>query len=443
MELIRALRRLWRHGAFRRLLLIRLLSQAADGTLLVGMGSYVLFSPQTQPNAWAVAGVLALTLLPFTLVGPFVSPLLDKWSRRQVVVVCDTIRAGLALLIGAIVFAGGTSGGWQVLLFGALLVAMSINRFVMAGLSAAMQHTVDDDEFLSASSILPTLGPGGVVLGFVIGAVTRFSFGSFLPAHQADAVVFWIAVVLFAGSVLTARGFARVALGPDRAPRHVETAGEVLRGLARAWQHLKPRGPVRLTLLVMASSRFLFGLFTVAVILAARNFFNTTPEAALADLTIWGLMTGVGFVSATAFVPMMARIFGLRRAAVLFLVLGAVVQALPALVPQKWLLFVASIFLGLSVQAFKIAADTVTQAHVGESFKGRVFVFYDVLFNSSLVVAAVVAALILPPTGISILVYSGMAATHLLLALVFGTVSRRMGAERFEKGTEALVGRAA
>ena len=140
---------------------------------------------------------------------------------------------------------------------------------------------------------------------------------------------------------------------------------------------------------------------------------------------------------------MMARIFGLRRAAVLFLVLGAVVQALPALVPQKWLLFVASIFLGLSVQAFKIAADTVTQAHVGESFKGRVFVFYDVLFNSSLVVAAVVAALILPPTGISILVYSGMAATHLLLALVFGTVSRRMGAERFEKGTEALVGRAA
>ena len=196
-------------------------------------------------------------------------------------------------------------------------------------------------------------------------------------------------------------------------------------------------------LLVMAGSRFLFGLFSVAVILAARNFFNEAPEAALADLTVWGLLTGVGFVAATAFVPMMARWFGLRRAAVLFLVLGAVVQVLPALVPQKWMMFVASIFLGLSVQAFKIAADTVTQAHVEESYKGRGFVFYDVLFNSSLVVAAVVAALILPEHGVSILVYSAMAATHLLLAVMYATGSRRLGAARFEKGTEDLVGRAA
>lgn len=443
MELLKALRRLWRHRAFRRLLSIRLLSQGADGTLFVGMGSYVLFSPQTQPNAWAVAGVLALTLMPFTLAGPFVSPLLDKWSRRQVVVVCDTIRAFLALLIGAIIFAGGTAGGWQVLLFGALLLALSINRFVMAGLSAALQHTVDDDEYLSASSILPTLGPAGIVLGFGLGAATRFGFGAFLPAHQADAVVFWIAVALFAGSVMAARGFARDALGPKRVPSHVQTAGEVLRGLARAWDHLRPRGPVRLTLWVMAGSRFLFGLFTVAVILAARNYFNESPEAALADLTLWGGVTGIGFVAATAFVPMMARWLGLRRAAVSFLLIGAVVQALPALVPQKWMLFVASIFLGLSVQAFKIAADAVTQAHVEESYKGRVFVFYDALFNSSLVIAAVVAAFILPDTGISLLVYAGMAAAHLMLAVIYQTASRRMGAARFEKGAEDLVSRAA
>ncbi|NHB84880.1 hypothetical protein G7085_10420 [Tessaracoccus sp. HDW20] len=54
-------------------------------------------------------------------------------------------------------------------MYGALLVAMSINRFMLAGLSAGLQHTVDREEFLTASSIVPTVGPMGVVLGAAIG----------------------------------------------------------------------------------------------------------------------------------------------------------------------------------------------------------------------------------------------------------------------------------
>ena len=104
MKLIPALRRLWRHAAFRRLLTLRVLSQAADGTLQVGMASYLLFSPQSQPDAWAIAGVLALTLLPFSVIGPFVSPLLDRWSRRDVALYSDVTRAALSLVLGVTIF---------------------------------------------------------------------------------------------------------------------------------------------------------------------------------------------------------------------------------------------------------------------------------------------------------------------------------------------------
>lgn len=65
--------------------LVRVLGQAGDGTLQVGMASYLLFSAQSQATAWAVAGVLAITLLPYTIIGPFVSTFLDTWSRRNVV----------------------------------------------------------------------------------------------------------------------------------------------------------------------------------------------------------------------------------------------------------------------------------------------------------------------------------------------------------------------
>jgi len=50
---------LWRHEAFRRLLLLRIVTQTADGCVQVGLASYVLFSPYQQPSGGAIAAVLA------------------------------------------------------------------------------------------------------------------------------------------------------------------------------------------------------------------------------------------------------------------------------------------------------------------------------------------------------------------------------------------------
>lgn len=433
-----ALKRLWRHQAFRRLLTVRVLSQAADGTLQVGMASYILFSPQSQPDAWAIAGVLALTLLPFTVIGPFVSTYLDRWSRRNVTVISDTIRCALAVVIGAIIAANLTDGGWQVVLFGALLVAMSINRFMLAGLSAGMQYTVEEDEYLSASSILPTVGPLGVVIGAVLGFGARAGLGPFLPAHQADAVVFWVAALGFFCSVLVSRRFSRDALGPEPGqPR--TTAREVLDGLGRAWGHLTTRPPAGLALVSMFVSRLLFGMLTVIVILALRNTFHVGDElAALGDLTIWGLLTGAGFILATPFVPVLARRFGLRRTAVGVLLLGGIAQLVPALLGGKWTLFVISFFVGLAAQSLKICVDTLVQAHIDEEYKGRVFVFYDMLFNGAFVLAAVLVAVTLPETGLSMAAFAVLAAVWLALGVAFGVVSRMIGTATFEKGTEDL-----
>ena len=78
------LRHLWRRRDFRKILGARVATQAADGTLQVGMASYVLLSPEQQPDAWSIAMVLAITLLPFSIIGPFVSVVLDRWSRQMV-----------------------------------------------------------------------------------------------------------------------------------------------------------------------------------------------------------------------------------------------------------------------------------------------------------------------------------------------------------------------
>ncbi|MBB1482983.1 MFS transporter [Tessaracoccus sp. MC1865] len=450
MQLISALRRLWRHAAFRRLLTLRILSQAADGTLQVGMASYILFSPQSQASAWAIGGVLALTLLPFTVIGPFVSPLLDRWSRRNVALYSDLTRAVLAATIGVIIATGATTGGWAVVLFGALLVAMSINRFMLAGLSAGLQHTVEQDEYLTASSIVPTVGPIGVVIGAVAGFAARFALGDALGANRADAMVFGLSAVMFVGSVLVCRGFHRDALGPapvDPAAGGVgstvvrrRSTTEVVAGLADAARHLRTRPVALLALLLMAATRLLFGLLSVAVILAARHLWHPSdrPELALADLTVWGLATGAGFILSAPVVPVMVRWLGLRRTSIAVLLLGTATSAALAISSAKPVVFVTSFFVGLAVQAFKVCVDTIVQSHVEEQYKGRVFTFYDMFFNAAFVTAGVVAAFVLPTTGLSTAAFVGIGVGYVACAAVLFGAGARLGHATFERGTEDL-----
>ena len=435
-----ALKRLWRHEPFRRLLTLRVLSQAGDGTLQVGMASYILFSPQSQPNAWAIAGVLAITLLPYTILGPFVGTLLDRWSRRQVTVISDIVRSVLALVIGILIFSGLTDGVWNVAFYGALLVAMSVNRFMLAGLSAGLQYTVEPDEYLSSSSIIPTVGPLGVVIGAVLGFGARVGLGPVIGANQADAVVFGVAAMLFAGSVMVARGFHHDALGPEPGqPR--SSVGQVWDGLKVALRHLRTRPAAELALVGMFVSRLLFGLFSVTVILAIRNFFNTDPDEALKDLTLWGLATGAGFIASTALVPLLVGRIGLLCSAISVLGMCVVAQSIPVFWPSMWVLFTASFFIGLGVQSFKICVDTIVQAHVDEGYKGRVFTFYDVGFNGAFVLAAVIAALTLPDTGIDVVGFAVMALAYAGLVVGFTIAAKRIGTKAFERGTEDLTSR--
>ena len=293
MRVFSSVAQLWRHEAFRRLLLLRIVTQTADGCVQVGLASYVLFSPYQQPSGGAIAAVLALTLLPFSVLGPFVSTILDRWSRRQILVITDSMRVVFAFLIGAIVYSGNRSAPMQYGLAAVALLALSANRFLLAAISAAMAHTVNPDEYLSANTVMPLVGPVGAVIGGGVVISFRLILGKFLPVYQADAFAFLLAGIGFATSAFLASRFSRTALGPDH--RHHHTAADVLRGLKAAVGHIAHHRPAALGLTMIGIQRVLWGIFMVGTILVYRNHFHTVTDvdAAIKDLGIWALATGI------------------------------------------------------------------------------------------------------------------------------------------------------
>ena len=435
MEFVRSLRRLWRHRYFRRLLAVRVATQSCDGLLQIALASYVLFSPERQPDAASIATVLAITLLPFSVLGPFVGVVLDRVSRRQVLVVVDLTRSCLALGLAALVATGLRTAEVETVFYGVVLLAMSLNRFLLAALSASLPHTIDEDEYLVANSVVPTVGPAGALVGAGVGTGLRLLLGRSMPDYTANAVLFAVVAAGFVLSACLALRIPRRRLGPD--VQEPTRARDVVKGLTEALAHLRERRAAGLGLLTIGAHRVVYGIVTVATILVYRNYFHSLDQvdAAIADLGLLVVVTGAGFVLAAAVTPPAAAALGVRRWLTVSLVASAVLQVLPGAVYAKVPLMIAAFLLGLAAQNIKICVDTLVQAHVDDELKGRVFVLYDMVFNVALVVAAVVGALVLPANGRSVLALVVLAACYAGLAVVFTVLTRGLD---LDAGTESL-----
>ncbi|WP_206501637.1 MFS transporter [Flaviflexus ciconiae] len=169
MAVLADLKTLLVHDGFKRLFRVRLISQCGDGMFQVGLATLYFFNPTNMTTAAGVAAAFTVLLLPFTIIGPFVGPLLDRWSRQGVLFWGNTVRAILCLLLAVLMYLGAGLGIISVL----ALITLGINRFLLSALSAGLPHVVPRRQLIMANSLVPTLGAVATVVGAVIGLVVN------------------------------------------------------------------------------------------------------------------------------------------------------------------------------------------------------------------------------------------------------------------------------
>ena len=191
------------------------------------------------------------------------------------------------------------------------------------------------------------------------------------------------------------------------------------------------------SLTLIGAQRALFGVYSVAMILGYRNRFHVQSDinGAMADMTIWAMAMGAGFVLSAGFMPMLVHGLGMRKALISLLVGTAVIQAFPGAIPNRWGLLVAGFLIGLFAQSLKAGVDTICQAHVSDGYKGRVFIAYDMVYNALFVGGSALAALVLPVHGLSGPHMIGLALSYLVVAGIFILATRAQGDDVFDKGS--------
>jgi MFS family permease len=418
---------------FRLLLGARLSGQLGDGLLQASLATFVLFSPERQPTAARVAVAFAVLLLPYSLIGPFVGVLLDRWRRRTVLVWANVLRGALVVALAAVV-AGGHD---DAVLAVSVLVVLGVNRFILAALSAGLPHVVAGRYLVTGNAVAPTAGTVASVVGGLAGVAIRHAAGG---GDRGSVVVLGCAVLAYLLASWVARGLAPRELGPDD-DAEADSVRGVAAGMVAGLRHLRERRPAARAIGLVMVHRVIFGIAVALTVLQVRGALHPDdPEAAIGALTVVTAAAGLGAFLGAVATPRVSRRLGAVRWSAIALVVGVVLGAVGVATATLPGLVAEGIFVGFAGQAVKVCSDTIVQEDVDDDRRGRVFALYDVAVNVAIVVGLTAAAFAAPADGRAPFVAVWMVVLAVLGAWWALTAERRDPARSYAPDPIAIPG---
>jgi MFS family permease len=405
---------------FRGLMAVRLAGQFGDGLFQGALFSSAFFNPEKATTAGDAALIFAATLLPYSVVGPFAGVFLDRWRRQRVLLNSNLARSAVLVPLAPLLAAFGATSPVCVAV---ALVIVSTNRFILSGLSAALPHVVEPRYLVTANSFSTTLGGGAAAVGGALAVGLRELLGK---GDTGAGRISLVAALTYVGAGLLAKRIGPDELGPMHPPLHervLSALAGVARGVGQGARHVREHGQAARALAAIAAHRFFYGLSFIGALLlytekgALHRGFSGLSQVIAASV--------VGGLLAALVTPGVTRRLGTQRWIAIVFAVAAVVEVAFGTPYAHWAFLVAAFFLGFAAQASKICVDTLVQEAIEDDFRGRVFSFYDTLFNLSFVSAAAAAALLLPPNGKSYAVIAVVAGGYAITAAAYTIATNR------------------
>jgi MFS family permease len=402
---------------FRKLFGTRLVSQTGDGIITAAVGTYVFFNASTFPSPLAGAAAFAVLYLPYSLIGPFAGVLIDRWSRRQILVWSAPIRGALVVVMAVLMVADNRG----VPLYVAVLVLSGVGRFLLASLSVALPHVTPANKLVVANAVSDTVGGVMSALGGIVALGINAVTGD---TERGAAVTMLVGGGCYVAAGLVATIMPKDLLGPSAAHRRAVRLADDISGVAAdlvagARYVLKRRGP-RAALGATGAFSFLFGPLFLMSILLYRNYFYpahvTVAESHVGTLAVF---SAVGYACAALITPPATRHLSKRAWITLMLIAAGVTAAVVGETFNQVAYLAIGFLMYLTRQSVAIASVTILQEGIEDGFRGRVFAFYDMVYNAAYALGAALFAVFMAPDGKSPGVVAVVAVGFLVAAIAY------------------------
>jgi MFS family permease len=381
--------------------------QAADGLMQAAFANVLILEPDGAPER--ILAVSALTLVPYSIIAPFMGVFVDRWRRRRILVITSIVRALLLALCAVVV----TSESSDITLYAFLLVLLGLGRLFLTTKGAALPVVLHESHLLRGNA----LSGGGGMIASLVGAVAGIGTVAVMDTGGSLAIGAALYVV---AAVIAARIRDPLAHGLKRDEAVGDAFKRIAAELAEGAREVWGRAAVRIPLTGVFATRTLAMLAAISAILVIKREFPDAGDdfGRLSSSALALGAAGVGaFICAVA-APAIGRkldearmmLAGFTISALGIVALGGI-RSIPAVLA---LTFIG----GFGGFLAKVSTDSLVQTALPDDLRGRGFAIYDILYNLSTVVAALA---ILGAESASFRIFLGSTG---LVGLVFSLVLR-------------------
>jgi MFS family permease len=388
------------------------------GTYVAAAALTIDIQERTQSGLW-VAALLIADFLPIVLIGLLFGPLVDKLSRRRLMIVSDLARCGVFV---ALPFVDSPAG--IVALAGVAGVAAG---FFRPAVYAGLPNLVRDEDLPDANALLQIVENLGWMIGPIVGALTFTVWGPPVP-YLLNAVTFLFSAILVAGIPATRlRSEQSLTRGHWR---------DVVDGFRLVVTALPLRAVLVVWNVVMLGS--------AAINVSEIFFAKDTLGAGNVGFGVLVAASGVGLVVGSYFTAPVLGKAGLRRLWVYSLLLMALGAGTAALSPSIWVAVPLVVVGTMGNAAAIISNQLFVQRGAPDLARGRA---YATIFSSNYAVLGLgmAAAGVLTDAFGARWVWLGAAGVYVVAAGIAFAMTRWLPirseeeTEAFEAITEAAV----
>jgi len=325
-------------------------------------------------STWWVSALFIVTFLPTVAIGLLAGPLVDRLSRKRLLVASDIVRLAV---FAALPFAGTA---WLILVLAA--VAGVANSFFRPAVLAGVPNLVDESELASGTSLLQATDWLAAALGPVAG-------GAIVSASGAHTV-YWINAATFLFSALLILRIPARLLQSEQGI----TRGH-WRDLRDGLSAFRRSQALRIVLVAFGFTMLASGLVNVSEIFLATRSLHS-------DAFGYGLLwtaTGVGLVVGSVLTgAVLERREVLDVYPIVFVpwALGTVGAAVS---PNVWIAAVAMVVSGLGNGLTFPMTVVIVQRYTADRLRGRAFTLIISVHNALLGCAMVAAGALVAAAG--------------------------------------------
>ncbi len=350
-----------------------------------GLGSFALgvwvFQQTGSVTMFALISVSGV--LPGIVISPFAGALVDRWSRRTVMLLSNLGSSLVALAVTGLLY-GGMLATWQIYIATALLSVFG--AFLQPAFAAATTLLVPKQFFGRASGMVQTGGAIARVIAPVLAGVLVVSLDIW-GVILIDFGTFMFALLTLLLARVPSPQAAQAAARPAAAPAGAPPAGRrsLFQEAGDGWRYIAARPGMLLLLLFFAVTNFTLGCVQVLVPPLTLSFADPTVLGGVLGVAGLGLLGG-GIVMSIWAGPQrrLPIIMGATLIQGLILFLGGLQPSAPLIAAAAFVFLFAS-------PVITSASQAIWQSKVPAEIQGRVFAIRTMIAWSSLPLAYLLA----------------------------------------------------